>query len=1008
MLSKFFSRYKQVAPLVFLLFLFSLCFFISPVVGDTIDASFSVTSPHNGETLIVGQKYTITWTYTGEAGQYIQIQLYKGGQYKSTISTYVSVGSNGSGAYSWKLPASLAEGDDYQIKISSKTKSTVFAFSGTFAIKKSVQSEKSLSSTVSQLQSDILKLTNSIKEELESFRPVEKDIQAVVPSTVQNGPDLTITGIKMQPDPANIGSLVTIYVTIKNAGNVKCPAGGVVKVLSGDVTKTKNFSSLNAQGSISVGVSGVPIPQVSKSELSVEVNPPGGIIDINQSNNSQQYCPNTLKPDLTITKIAATPTKAAPGTPVKVTVTVKNLGPGICPVGATVKLTGSLGALSLQTITTTIAKNAQKQVVFSDFPMTSNTTDKLVAQVFVPADVSEVSTDNNVAVLQPTLLLPTIEFVSLTSGGYWLSNGGKPALGDPIFFKATLKNTSTYQINNLPVQLSYQGKVIKTNYVSINQKSLITTEFYVVIHPESLPSGQNTVTYTVTVNPPGPDSLLVSPAILTKTITVEVLKTGSVMVTTRLPDDSILDEGGLTITCQAGSYYKQVNTGGSYSAVFNDVPIGENIQVKVTKPGYIGYNGQDTFSGILTSSSMVVKLYLTNMGSAAIKAKSSATGNILSGVNVEVLETGHQDMTTNVKPASFSLPGGTYSFRLSKRGFAPITITGNVTAGQVTELTGNLSYTSTVNLNGRVVDQNGLPLANQKVDLVKWINNSLVTSAFTNNNGDYSMTFENRNIDPMYLKTIKGNAIGRSEPECFYPGLRYRVDLVASPPPPPPPASGWHAIKKKGCGRAIAASVPDTFFTQGWNVSTTMGNFGIRLYYRNESSEIAELKVELCSGPAAIYNVTTEYNGGEILGGAVAGVAQAAVPTLSDNAADALSYLVEEYAPGITLSAEGGVGRTIVILDRLEIINRDSGDVLWATSSGLSTLDSGYSWISRSYGTGGVEWGKAVIRAYIYLDGSDMLGPQNDRCKMISWDPGKNTVRYFNAPQNHPRFNLND
>lgn len=185
MLSKFFSRYKQVAPLVFLLFLFSLCFFISPVVGNTVDASFSVTSPHNGETLIVGQKYTITWTYTGEAGQYIQIQLYKGGQYKSTISTYVSVGSNGSGAYSWKLPASLAEGDDYQIKISSKTKSTVFAFSGTFAIKKSVQSEKSLSSTVSQLQSDILKLTNSIKEELES-RPVEKDIQAVVPSTVQN------------------------------------------------------------------------------------------------------------------------------------------------------------------------------------------------------------------------------------------------------------------------------------------------------------------------------------------------------------------------------------------------------------------------------------------------------------------------------------------------------------------------------------------------------------------------------------------------------------------------------------------------------------------------------------------------------------------------------------------------------------------------------------------------------------------------------------------------------
>jgi len=601
-----------------------------------------------------------------------------------------------------------------------------------------------------------------------------------------------------------------------------------------------------------------------------------------------------------------------------------------------------------------------------------------------------------------------VQFVSLTSSGYWSQEGGKPALGDPIIFKVTLKNTSSYQITNLPVQLSYQGQAIKTNYVNINPKSSTSTQFDAVVHPYALPANQNTVTYTVTVNPPGPGSLLISPSTLSKNITLEILKTGTVYVIIRQPDDSPFDEGGFYVTLKAGSYYKEINTGAASLGVFRDVPIGVNLQVTAGKPGYMGYNGQDFFSGMLTSSSMNVKLYLTNMGSAAVRAKSQATGNFLSGVSVEVMETGQQDMTTQAGPASFSLPSGTYTFRLSKRGFAPTTVTGAVRAGQVTEVTGTLSYTTMTTVSGQIVDQNGNPLGGQKVDVLKLVNNSVVASTTTDNSGSYTVTFDNHNVDPMYLKAVKGNASGRSEPECFYPGLRYRVDLVVSPPPPPPPASGWHEIKKKGCARAIAASVPDTFFTQGWDVSTTLGIFGIRLKYRNEYSQIAELKVELASGPAAIYNVSTEYNPGTVLGETASAAAQSLIPTMSDTAADLLSFLVEETSPGITLSAEGGVGRTIVSLDRIEIIDRDSGQVLWSNSSGFSTLDSGYSWISRSYGTGGVEWGNAIIRAYIYLDGTDMLGPQNDRCKMISWDPAKKIVRYFNAPRNHPRFNVSD
>ncbi|MGQ9756215.1 MAG: CARDB domain-containing protein, partial [Desulfotomaculales bacterium] len=828
-------------------------------------------------------------------------------------------------------------------------------------------------------------------------------LQPTLPSV-----DLTITGVKMQPDPANLGSNVTLYVTVKNAGSTPCPAGGLVRITAGSLTKTKNISSLNAQASSTISVAGVTLPQTSKVEVTIQVEPPAGTVDVNPNNNSQQYTPNIMKPDLTVTKIATTPAKAAPGAPVKVVVTVKNLGPGTCPAGATVKLTGSPGALSLQTVSNTIAKNSQKQVIFNGFPMPSNTTDKLTAQVSAPPGVAEVSTANNTLSLQPSLLLPTVEFVSLTSSGYWSAGGGKPALGDPIIFKATLKNTSSYQITNLPVQLSYQGQVIKTNYININPKSSANTEFDVVVHPAALPPSQNTVTYTVTVNPPGPGSLLISPATLSKAITLEILKTGTVYALIRQPDDSVFDEGGFTVTCSAGSYYQEVNTGESTVAIFRDVPIGVNLQLKAGKTGYTGYNGQDVFSGMLTSSSMNVKLYLTNMGSAAVRAKSQATGNFLSGVTVEVAGTGQQDMTIQAGPASFSLPAGTYTFRLSKRGFAPTTVTGTVRAGQVTDVTATMSYTTMTTVSGKVVDQNGNSLTGQKVDVIMWINNSVVASATTDNTGSYTVTFDNHNLYPIYLKAVKGNASGKSEPECFYPGLRYRVDLVVSPPPPPPPASGWHEIKKKGCARAIAASVPDTFFTQGWDVSTTLGIFGVRLKYRNEQSEIAEVKVELASGPAAIYNVSTQYNPGTVLGETASAAAQSLIPTMSDTSADLLSFLIDETAPGITLSAEGGVGRTIVCLDRIEIIDRNSGQVLWSSDSGFSTLDTGYSWTSRSYATGGVEWANAIIRAYLYLDGTDMLGPQNDRCKMISWDPGKKIVRYFNAPRNHPRFSVGD
>jgi hypothetical protein len=710
------------------------------------------------------------------------------------------------------------------------------------------------------------------------------------------------------------------------------------------------------------------------------------------------------EPDLVITKVSMSPVVASPGGQVTLSVTVKNAGPGNCPAN---------GKLLVQTETETKTRtlpalnpNATRILTVSNVALPVDPGEKLRIAVEPPAGVTESSSTNNSLSFEPNLRLPTLQLVSCSASGYWSMEGGKPALGDPVFFKGVLKNTSSYPVAGLPVHLLYQGQAIRTASVNLASKGTAKVEFDVVVLPLSLPAAQNTVTYTLAVNPPGAGGPPTDPANLTRDMTLEILKTGTVYVINRTADDSPLE--GCTVSCSGGNYSQQLSTGEGSLAVFRNVPIGVPLKITSSKAGYLGYNGLNTFSGTLTGSSMQVKLYHTNLGSIAVTAKSQATGRELPGVGVEVVETGGRDLTLAGRPATFTLPSGTYTFRLSKRGFAPTTVTGTVQPAQVTAITASMSYTGLTTISGSVRDQNGYPLANQEVKVMKAVANTPVASGHTGTDGSYTFTCDNSGLFYLYLKATKGNASGQSEPECFWPGLSYRVDLVVAPPPPPPPASGWHEVRRKGCSRAIAASVPDTFFTQGWRVSTMLGLFGIRLKYRNAQSEIAEVRVDLLGGPAAVYNVQTEYNPGTVLGETGAAAAQSLCPTMSDTAADLLAFLIEESTPGITLSAEGGVGRTIACLDRLEIIDRNTGAVLWASDNGFDTLDSGYAWHGKTYATEGVNWSQAVIRVYLYLDGPDMLGPQNERCKMISWDLARSRLRYFNAPRNHPRFSAGE
>jgi PKD repeat protein len=81
--------------------------------------TITVTSPNGGSVWQRGSTHPITWTYTGAPGSTVNIYLYKAGVVGGTIVSGTSIGSGGSGSYSWAISPSGTTGTDYTVKIES-------------------------------------------------------------------------------------------------------------------------------------------------------------------------------------------------------------------------------------------------------------------------------------------------------------------------------------------------------------------------------------------------------------------------------------------------------------------------------------------------------------------------------------------------------------------------------------------------------------------------------------------------------------------------------------------------------------------------------------------------------------------------------------------------------------------------------------------------------------------------------------------------------------------------
>jgi parallel beta-helix repeat protein len=79
----------------------------------------TITSPNGGENWMRGTTQNIQWTYIGTPGSYVIIELLKDGVLNQIINSSTSIGSGGSGSYTWLINSTQAPGTNYRVRVTS-------------------------------------------------------------------------------------------------------------------------------------------------------------------------------------------------------------------------------------------------------------------------------------------------------------------------------------------------------------------------------------------------------------------------------------------------------------------------------------------------------------------------------------------------------------------------------------------------------------------------------------------------------------------------------------------------------------------------------------------------------------------------------------------------------------------------------------------------------------------------------------------------------------------------
>lgn len=92
--------------------------------------AITTISPNGGENLLRGTTKTVSWASTGNTGQYVKMELLKGG----VLNKVITSSTPNDGTYSWTIPSTQPLGSDYKIKIISTSSSISDTSNSNFAI----------------------------------------------------------------------------------------------------------------------------------------------------------------------------------------------------------------------------------------------------------------------------------------------------------------------------------------------------------------------------------------------------------------------------------------------------------------------------------------------------------------------------------------------------------------------------------------------------------------------------------------------------------------------------------------------------------------------------------------------------------------------------------------------------------------------------------------------------------------------------------------------------------
>ena len=81
--------------------------------------TITVVSPNGGDAWMAGSMQRVQWSYTGNPGIFVRVELLKGGVVNRTIKVFASKGSGGNGLCSWTIPSNQVSGSDYRIRVTS-------------------------------------------------------------------------------------------------------------------------------------------------------------------------------------------------------------------------------------------------------------------------------------------------------------------------------------------------------------------------------------------------------------------------------------------------------------------------------------------------------------------------------------------------------------------------------------------------------------------------------------------------------------------------------------------------------------------------------------------------------------------------------------------------------------------------------------------------------------------------------------------------------------------------